>query len=138
MKVVKSSEQWYRLGREIKLGEQPLKYVTARPRLKRVSDDEDSEVCNGGQDGAGRQTALYVEFQTTLYEPPPVLYGKVPKNSFGNLDIFVPSMVPKGGVHLPCGAPGVFHMAPKVRVLILQLCRQRYCERGQIARGRLC
>jgi len=25
----------------------------------------------------------------------------VPKNSFGNIDVYVPSMVPKGGVHLP-------------------------------------
>lgn len=105
MKVVKSSEQWYKLGREVKLGEQPLKYVTARPRLKCGNDDGDSEVGGGEQEGGDRQTALYAEFQTILYEPPPVLYGKVPKNSFGNLDIFVPSMVPKGGVYLPCGLP---------------------------------
>lgn len=104
MKVVKASEQWYRLGREVKLGEQPLKYVTARPRLKRRNDDEDSEM-EGEEQGRGIQTALYAEFQTTLYEPPAVLCGKVPKNSFGNLDIFVPSMVPNGGVHLPCGFP---------------------------------
>lgn len=70
--------------------------------MKRRNDDDDSEVEGGGQEGGGRQTTLYAEFQTTLYEPPLVLYGKVPKNSFGNLDIFVPSMVPKGGVHLPC------------------------------------
>lgn len=105
MTSVKSSEQWYRLGREVKLGEQPLKYVTARPRMNRRNDDEGSEAEGGGQEEGGRQTTLYAEFQTKLYEPPLVLYGKVPKNSFGNLDIFVPSMVPKGGVHLPCGLP---------------------------------
>lgn len=27
--------------------------------------------------------------------------GKVPKNSFGNIDLFVPSMLPEGAVHLP-------------------------------------
>lgn len=113
MKVVKSSEQWYKLGREVKLGEQPLKYVTARRRLKCGNDDGDSEEGGGGQEVGDKQTALYAEFQTTLYEPPPVLYGKVPKNSFGNLDIFVPSMVPKGGVHLPCGLPACCSTQPR-------------------------
>lgn len=108
MKAVRSSDQWYRLGRELESGEQPLKYVTARHRLKRKNDDADSEVEDGQREErgeGGRQTAMYAEFQTVLYEPPAVFYGKVPKNSFGNLDIFVPSMVPKGGVHLPCKFP---------------------------------
>ena len=33
--------------------------------------------------------------------PPPVQDGKVPRNGFGNCDIYVDSMIPKGGVHLP-------------------------------------
>ncbi len=28
--------------------------------------------------------------------------GKVPKNDFGNLDLYVPSMLPAGAVHIPC------------------------------------
>jgi len=44
---------------------------------------------------------MYAQFQTSLYIPPPVVSGIVPKNGFGNLDVFVPSMVPPGGVHLP-------------------------------------
>lgn len=101
MKAVKSSEQWYRFGRELKPGEQPLKYVATRSRLKQRNEDADSEA-EDEEGVGGRQVAMYAEFQTVLYEPPAVLYGKVPKNSFGNLDIFVPSMVPKGAVHLPC------------------------------------
>lgn len=103
VKVVKSSEQWYRLGRELKPGEQPLKYAMARRRLRGSNQDAESGVEEDGGEEGGRQTAMYAEFQTVLYEPPAVLYGRVPKNSFGNLDVFVPSMVPKGGVHLPCG-----------------------------------
>lgn len=108
VKVVKTSEQWYRVGRELKAGEQPLKYVTAHRRVKGRSDDyldsepEEEEGEEGGENGP-RQSAMYAEFQTELYVPPSVVYGRVPKNSFGNLDIFVPSMVPKGAVHLPCG-----------------------------------
>ena len=94
VKVVKSADNWYRLGREIKMGEQPTK--VAEP--KRRAGDED--LGEGDEEPAGKN--LYTEEQTELYEAPPIVNGRVPKNSFGNLDIFVPSMVPKGGVHLSC------------------------------------
>jgi xeroderma pigmentosum group C-complementing protein len=45
-------------------------------------------------------TALYAFNQTSLYVPPPVVNGRIPKNAFGNLDIYVPSMVPPGGCHI--------------------------------------
>jgi xeroderma pigmentosum group C-complementing protein len=94
VKVARSSEAWYRLGRDIKMGEQPVKTVAAK--LK----PDDGDVGEDGEERAG--TNLYTEDQTELYEAPPVVNGRVPKNSFGNLDVFVPSMVPNGGVHLPC------------------------------------
>ena len=46
-------------------------------------------------------TALYAYHQTRQYSPPPVIDGHIPKNMYGNLDIYVPSMVPRGGVHIP-------------------------------------
>ncbi len=45
-------------------------------------------------------TALYAPFQTILYMAPPVVDGKIPKNVYGNLDVYVPSMVPPGGAHI--------------------------------------
>ena len=48
------------------------------------------------------ETGLYAEFQTIPYEPPPITNGRVPKNSYGNIDVYVPSMVPRGGVHISC------------------------------------
>ncbi|RDW75189.1 hypothetical protein BP6252_06331 [Coleophoma cylindrospora] len=92
VKIAKSADAWYRLGREVKLGEQPVKVVPAR----RTLNDED--IGDGAEEGAG--TNLYTEDQTALYESPPIVNGRVPKNSFGNLDIYVSSMVPKGGVHI--------------------------------------
>ena len=93
VQACKSAEKWFRVGREIKEGEQPLKRVPARrsrnPRA--ASDDDQGEV---------EISALYAPFQTTLYNPPPVVKGKVPKNAYGNLDIYVPSMVPPGGAHI--------------------------------------
>ncbi|KAH0536931.1 hypothetical protein FGG08_006233 [Glutinoglossum americanum] len=94
--VVKSADSWYRAGRDIKTGQQPLKHIQPkRNKPNSLGDDEE-----GDPDG-GTGTGLYAEFQTVVYEPPPVVRGRVPKNSYGNIDIYVPSMVPKGGSHLP-------------------------------------
>lgn len=92
--VVRSADKWYRLGRDIKMGEQPLKRVRTNRRTDvRFSEDEqDNEIST--------EIPLYAYFQTEIFTPPPVVQGKVPKNSYGNLDVYVPSMVPPGGVHI--------------------------------------
>ncbi|KAL4745181.1 hypothetical protein BDW72DRAFT_198896 [Aspergillus terricola var. indicus] len=87
--TLRSANKWYRLGRDIKVGEQPLKRIPARN--KGIATDDEEE---------GEETALYAFFQTELYKPPPVVQGRIPKNAFGNLDVYVPSMVPPGGVHI--------------------------------------
>ncbi|KAI7365755.1 Rad4-domain-containing protein, partial [Hortaea werneckii] len=99
--VCRSADKWYRLGRIVKEGEQPLKNVVSRRpggirRGVRSPSAEDED-----EDGASKAvTALYASFQTELYLPPPVVKGRVPRNAFGNLDIYLPSMVPAGGTHL--------------------------------------
>lgn len=90
VKIVKSADAWYRIGRDVKMGEQPVRTVPAKGRPEENEDGVDERP----------GTNLYTEDQTELYEAPPVVNGRVPKNSFGNLDIYVPSMVPKGGVHV--------------------------------------
>ncbi|KAH6713868.1 hypothetical protein BKA61DRAFT_518764 [Leptodontidium sp. MPI-SDFR-AT-0119] len=94
VKIAKSADAWYRLGREVKVGEQPMKTVPA----KRRPDDIDEDGGNDFEERAG--VNLYTEEQTEVYEPPPIVNGRVPKNSYGNLDVYVPSMVPMGGVHI--------------------------------------
>ena len=94
--VVRTADKWYRMGRDVKFGEQPLK--RAKPKKGRRSsigaemdaEDEADEV------GAG----LFAEFQTEIYVPPPVVRGRVPRNVYGNLDLYVPSMCPAGGTHI--------------------------------------
>jgi len=90
--IVRSADKWYRLGRDVKVGEQPLKHVPAtRPKSGFDSDEEENDL---------EQTALYAEYQTEIYRPPSVVQGRIPKNAYGNLDIYVPSMVPPGAVHV--------------------------------------
>jgi len=60
-------------------------------------DPEDQNVAD--EDNAG--TALYAAHQTTVYSAPPVMNGRIPKNVYRNLDVYVPSMVPSGGIHIP-------------------------------------
>ncbi|CZR52237.1 related to xeroderma pigmentosum group C complementing factor (homolog to excision repair protein RAD4) [Phialocephala subalpina] len=93
VKIARSADAWYRLGRDVKMGEQPVK--TVAPKKRPDDDDVGDEV----DERAG--TNLYTEDQTEPCVIPPIVNGRVPKNSFGNIDIFVPSMVPPGGVHIP-------------------------------------
>ena len=89
--LCRTSDAWYRRGRDIKQGEVPLKRV---PRKARRTPDPD-------EDGdTNVDAALYAEYQTEVYEPPPVANGRVPRNGFGNLDLYVSSMIPAGAIHV--------------------------------------
>jgi xeroderma pigmentosum group C-complementing protein len=97
LRVVRSADAWYRLGREVKPGVIPWKI---RPPTKRRKRDDSPFPDEGDQEEAAG-VPLYTEEQTDLYVPPPVVGGRVPRNVYGNLDVYVPSMVPEGGVHIP-------------------------------------
>jgi xeroderma pigmentosum group C-complementing protein len=94
--IVRSADKWYRMGQDVKDGEQPLKH--AKPKKgRRLSIGPDLDMDEQQEEiGAG----LYAKFQTNLYIPPPVVRGRVPRNAYGNLDLYVPSMCPPGGTHI--------------------------------------
>jgi xeroderma pigmentosum group C-complementing protein len=94
--LVRTADKWYRMGRDVKVGEQPLR--RAKPKKGRrpsIGADMDADE-EADEVGAG----LFAEFQTELYIPPPVVRGRVPRNAYGNLDLYVPSMCPPGGKHI--------------------------------------
>lgn len=85
---LRSAKAWYLRGRVLKVGVQPLKIKKKQTSLKQpTSDDDDDE----------GMTRLYAEFQTKLYIPPPIVNGMVPKNAYGNIDIYTSSMLPDNG-----------------------------------------
>jgi xeroderma pigmentosum group C-complementing protein len=110
VRVARSRERWYRLGRVVKPGEEPVKILPKKRRVRRMGydgdsqegedDDDDPDKVGLFGDAAVAGTPIYMFEQTELYTAPPVVGGKVPKNKFGNLDVYVPSMVPPGGVHI--------------------------------------
>lgn len=93
VRVARTADKWYRMGRELKPFEIPVKWLPKKPKVSRFGEEEEDD-----QGPAG--TPLFTQQQTELYEPAPVRNGRVTKNKFGNIDVYVPSMVPKGGVHI--------------------------------------
>lgn len=57
---------------------------------------------------------LFGKWQTMEYEPPVAKDGIVPRNEYGNVDLFQPSMLPKGTVHI--NLPGLYRIARKLNI----------------------
>jgi xeroderma pigmentosum group C-complementing protein len=111
VRVARSREKWYRLGREVRPGEEPVKILEKKAAPKRGwgADDLDARQAEEDEEddkddlfgaNAVSGTPIFTFEQTELYVPPPIVNGRIPKNKFGNLDIYVPSMVPAGGAHV--------------------------------------
>jgi xeroderma pigmentosum group C-complementing protein len=95
-----SAESWHKEGRRPKMGEAPLKRVPIRAvTLMRKREVEEAHRRTGQKPLQG----LYAEYQTEFIIPPPIQNGVIPKNEYGNIDCFVPSMVPRGAIHVPWG-----------------------------------
>ncbi|TEA07944.1 DNA repair protein RAD4 [Colletotrichum sidae] len=97
VRVARSRDKWHRLGREVKPLEVPVKFLPRRPNA-RPGDFVDDGYGGDERDAAG--TPMFTDDQTEPYRAPPVIDGRVPKNKFGNIEVFVASMVPEGGVHI--------------------------------------
>ncbi|KAI9754356.1 MAG: hypothetical protein M4579_004754 [Chaenotheca gracillima] len=94
----KSAESWHKEGREVNAGEHPMKLVPMRAvTLARKREIEQAEADGGEKMKQG----LYAGDQTEWIIPPPIENGIIPRNAFGNIDCYVPSMVPEGAIHLP-------------------------------------
>ncbi|KAG5354588.1 DNA repair protein [Yarrowia sp. B02] len=83
---VKSANKWYQIGRVIRPGQVCKKRKKLAKSRFRLDDEEDAP--------------LYSFEQTEAYVPQPVVDGKIPRNGYGNVDLFKPSMMPPGGAHV--------------------------------------
>ncbi|KEP54880.1 DNA repair protein rhp42 [Rhizoctonia solani 123E] len=94
---LKPAEGWMRQGKILRQGMQPIKMVKARASTVRKKRELEFRREDEGEVMVG----MYAEWQTELYKPPPVINGKIPTNDFGNIDLYVPTMLPEGAVHIP-------------------------------------
>ena len=95
---VKSAETWHKQGRAPLPGEQPLKRVPYRAATtNRRRELAEAEAATGEKALQG----LYSLAQTDWIIPPPIVDGVIPKNGYGNIDLFAEHMCPEGAVHVP-------------------------------------
>ncbi|KAL2018221.1 hypothetical protein VTK56DRAFT_1128 [Thermocarpiscus australiensis] len=95
---VKSAETWHKQGRAPIPGEEPLKRVPYRAATtNRRREIAEAEAATGEKVLQG----LYSFDQTDWIIPPPIRNGVIPKNEYGNIDLFVEHMCPEGAVHVP-------------------------------------
>jgi xeroderma pigmentosum group C-complementing protein len=95
----KTAENWMRIGRKVKDRQEPLKWV--KQRAVTIQKRRAQELAMQ-ESGESIQQGLYAQHQTEVYIPPPIVDGKIPTNSFGNIDLYAPTMLPAGAVHLAC------------------------------------
>ncbi|KAI3397724.1 hypothetical protein diail_10377, partial [Diaporthe ilicicola] len=95
---VKSEETWHKQGRAPKPGSQPLKQAPFRAATtNRRRELAEAEAAAGHKVLQG----LYSHDQTDWIIPPPIQNGIIPKNQYGNIDLFVEHMLPQGAAHVP-------------------------------------
>lgn len=95
---VKSEETWHKQGRAPKPGAVALKSAPYRAattnRRRELAEAE-------AQTGHKVMQPLYSHDQTDWIIPPPIENGVIPKNQYGNIDLFVEHMLPEGASHVP-------------------------------------
>ncbi|KAL5113243.1 hypothetical protein ACEQ8H_008883, partial [Pleosporales sp. CAS-2024a] len=113
----KTVESWHKEGREVMEGQQPLKYVPMRAvtvtRKREIEERERDE-------GVKPKQGLYSRQQTDWIIPPPIVDGIIPRNAFNNIDVYVPTMVPKGAVHIPL--KGTARICRKLNIEYAEAC----------------
>ncbi|WVQ84392.1 hypothetical protein IAT38_006544 [Cryptococcus sp. DSM 104549] len=115
----KTAENWMRSGRRVREGQEALKWV--KQRAVTLQKRRAQELAK--QDGEEVTQGLYAEWQTEVYTPPPIVddaQGKIPQNSFGNIDLYAPTMLPKGAVHLPY--KGIAKVAKSLEISYAEAC----------------
>uniref|UniRef100_A0A5S6QWD8 Rad4 beta-hairpin domain-containing protein n=1 Tax=Trichuris muris TaxID=70415 RepID=A0A5S6QWD8_TRIMR len=96
-------EAWIREARVIKENEEPYKIVKARPKMNVPPEER-----------VDRPLLLYGIWQTEPYVPPTAKDGVVPRNKFGNVELYQMNMLPKGTVYL--NVPGLLEVARKLEI----------------------
>ncbi|XP_043269191.1 DNA repair protein complementing XP-C cells homolog [Venturia canescens] len=99
-----SRETWIKKARVVKPAQIAYKTVKALPKYDKLS----------GIKLKDQPLELFGKWQTTPYVPPEAKNGIVPRNEYGNVDLFQQCMLPKGTVHI--NLPGLNRIARKLGI----------------------
>ncbi|XP_041872514.1 DNA repair protein complementing XP-C cells isoform X1 [Corvus kubaryi] len=103
-----SRDTWLKQARVVRVGEMPYKMVKGfsnRARKARLAEPANRD---------REDLALFGHWQTEEYQPPIAVDGKVPRNEYGNVYLFLPSMLPVGCVQLKL--PNLNRVARKLNI----------------------
>merc|ERR1712150_420113 len=78
-------------GMEVRMGEEAYKIVKSAPKFDKMS----------GQTSKDQNVELFGKWQIEKYIPPPAENGIIPRNEYGNVELFRPWMLPKNTIHIP-------------------------------------
>lgn len=87
--VLQTREKWYKQGRVVKPFETAYKVVKCWKYDKLKNEWLKNQPCD-----------IFGVWQTDEYDPPTAENGLVPRNEYGNVELFTPKMLPKKTVHL--------------------------------------
>ncbi|KAH9641000.1 hypothetical protein HF086_015096 [Spodoptera exigua] len=102
--VCRSRDIWLKEAKVVKLGEKPYKIVKARPKWDKLS----CKIVDGGL------LEVFGPWQVQDYEPPTAENGIVPRNAYGNVELFKECMLPKGTVLIKL--PNLMRVAKKLNI----------------------
>ncbi|OQR75517.1 DNA repair protein rhp42-like [Tropilaelaps mercedesae] len=104
VKLLRSKDTWHRYGRQVREGEVAYNVVKARPKWDRRNDVMLKDL----------PLDVFGEWQTEPYKPPEAKDGRVPRNRFGNVELFHEDMLPAGTAHLKL--PGLHRIAEELGI----------------------
>ncbi|XP_027556872.1 DNA repair protein complementing XP-C cells [Neopelma chrysocephalum] len=107
-----SRDTWLKKARVVRIGEVPYKMVKGFSNQARKA--RRAEPANRDRE----DLALFGRWQTEEYQPPIAVDGKVPRNEYGNVYLFLPSMLPVGCVQLKL--PNLNRVARKLNIDCVQ------------------
>ncbi|KAJ8725025.1 hypothetical protein PYW07_015983 [Mythimna separata] len=102
--VCHGREIWLKEAKVVKLGETPYKIVKARPKWDKLSNKMITD----------KPLEVFGPWQVQDYEPPTAENGIVPRNAYGNVELFKECMLPKKTVHVKL--PGLNRVAKKLNI----------------------
>ncbi|XP_011499898.1 PREDICTED: DNA repair protein complementing XP-C cells homolog [Ceratosolen solmsi marchali] len=105
-----SRETWIKRARVVKPAQEAYKIVKSMPKYDKLS----------GMKIKDQPLELFGKWQTTPYIPPEAKDGKVPRNEYGNVDLFKKCMLPKGTVHI--NLPALNRIARKLNIDCASAC----------------
>lgn len=102
--ICRSRDIWLKEAKVVKLGETPYKIVKARPKWDRLSNKCITD----------KPLEIFGPWQVQDYEPPTAENGVVPRNAYGNVELFKECMLPKKTVLIKL--PNLNRVAKKLNI----------------------